>query len=85
MAHEDSTGFSADVRIWLEAGDKLVQLSHSSSTYVIAKEAIDLPSGNASIVCTIDGKRFERPVHLVNGMTKNNREAMVLSRDLIPF
>jgi hypothetical protein len=85
MAQENSAGFSAAVRIWLVAGDKQIQLSHASSTFVIAKEATDLPPGNAQIICTIDGERFERPVHLVNGMTSKCREAMVLSRDLIPF
>jgi hypothetical protein len=85
MEQNNPTGFSAAVRLWLVAGDKQIQLSHASSTFVIAKEATDLPPGNAQIICTIDGERFERPVHLVNGMTRECREAMVLSRGPIPF
>jgi len=87
MGIHNSTGYSADVRIWLRCDDQmLIPLSHASSTFVIAKNAIDYPACNAHIVFTIDEERFERPVRLVDGMKKESREAMVLSRDEIsPF
>ncbi len=64
----------------------MIPLSHASSTFVIAWEAVDLPAGDAEIVFTVDDERYERPVRLVNGMSRGNREAMVLSRDGVsPF
>ncbi len=86
MGEHNPTGYSASVRIWLSCNGQMVPLTHASSTFVIAKEAIDLPCGDAKIIFTIDEVRYERPVSLVSGMSKNHREAMVLGRDLVsPF
>ena len=72
--------------MWLSCGDRRISLSHTSSTYVIAKEPADLPPCDADIVFTIDGTRYERPIKLINGMTSSSREAAVASRDHIaPF
>ena len=86
MAHQNPTGYSATVRIWLYYGEKMIPLSHASSTFVIAKAPEDLPAGDAEIVFTVDGERYERRVQLVDGMSVKRREAMVLSCDAIsPF
>ena len=86
MGKVNPTGYSATVRMWLLHGDRVVPLSHTSSTFVIAWEPVDLPAGDAQIVFTVDGTRYEREVTLVKGMTAVNREAMVISRDKVaPF
>jgi hypothetical protein len=86
MGEHNPTGYSASVRIWLVAGDRKIPLSHSSSTFVIAKAPVELPAGDASIVFTIDDEEFTRPITLPNGMTLASREAVVLSRDSVaPF
>lgn len=81
MGEHNPTGYSASVRIWLSCDGRKIPLTHASSTFVIAKEAIDLPAGDAEIHFTVDDVPYSRPVSLVRGMSKNNREAMVLSRD----
>jgi len=58
-----------------------VPLSHTSATFIVAWEPIDLPPGEADIVLTIDEERFERPITLPNGISKTSREAAVLGRD----
>ena len=81
MGEHNPTGYSASVRIWLSYGGQKIPLTHASSTFVIAREAIDLPPGDAEILFTIDDVPYTRAVSLVRGMSKDNREAMVLSRD----
>lgn len=85
MATRNPTGFSADVRLWLRSGSQMIPLSHSSSTFVIAKTPIDLPAGDAEIIFSVDGEEYKRPVVLVTGMSTRRRETMVLSRDHLPF
>jgi hypothetical protein len=72
--------------MWMMCGDQRIPLSHTSSTFVIARTSVDLPACDARIVYTIDDARYERDVVLVNGMTRASREGMVLSRDHVsPF
>lgn len=85
MGQTNPTGYSAAVRLWLICGTQAIPLSHVGATYVIAKEPVDLHPGDAEIVFTVDDERYTRPIHLVNGMSKDHREAMVLSRDNLPF
>ena len=58
-----------------------VRLAHASSQFVIADRAVDLPACDASIIVTIDGRSYRRPIRLVNGMSAVWREAAVESRD----
>jgi hypothetical protein len=86
MGTENPTGYSAAVRIWLLCDGKKIPLSHTSSTFVIAWEAVDLPPGDAEILFTVDGTPYTRQVTLPRGMAIGDREAMVMSRDsLAPF
>lgn len=80
MGKTNSTGYSADVRIWLIASGTLVELSHAAGTFIIAKCPVELPAGDAHVVFSIDETRYERPVTLVKGMTQNCREAVVAAR-----
>ena len=79
--------YSAEVDLWLDCGPHgVVPLSQASSTFVIAATATTVPPCAAMIVLTVDGRRYERPVELVNGMSEVDREAMVLSHDGVsPF
>jgi len=86
MGNANPTGYSAAVRIWLRRGDRLVRLSHTCGSFVVAKERVDLPPGDAEIVFTIDDEQFERPVTLPNGMSTATRETTVSERDSVaPF
>lgn len=81
-----TTSYSARVRLWLSYGGRSIPLTHTSGTFIIAAEAVDLPPGDATIVYTIDEKRHERKVHLTEGMSPDRRETPVLSRDVVaPF
>ena len=74
------------MRLWLRCAGRMITLSHSASTFVIARTPIDLPPGNAEIVFEVDDERYERPVTLPSGMSADDRETMVLSRDTVsPF
>ena len=74
------------MQIWLIAGGRRIKLSHASSTFVVAAEAVNVPAGEAQIEMVIDGDRFERPVSLPGGLSPDNREATVFDRDSIaPF
>lgn len=59
----------------------MIPLCHSSSTFVIAREPVDLPAGEAEIILEVDGTRYQRPVTLPGGMRSDSREALVSSRD----
>jgi len=79
--------YSADVNMWIDCGvHGCVALTHTASTFVIAADAHELPACDAELILTIDGRRYVRPIRLVNGMTRMSRKAMILSRDAIaPF
>jgi hypothetical protein len=81
MGTQTPTGYSASVRLWLLCNGRKIPLSHSSSTFVIAAEPVNLPAGDAKIVFTVDGTPYERAVTLPEGMSRDVREAMVISRD----
>jgi hypothetical protein len=86
MGEHNRTGYSASVRLWLACDVREIPLSHASSTFVIAKQPESVPPGPATIIFSVDGERYERPVTLVSGLNPSNREAMVLSRDEVsPF
>jgi hypothetical protein len=86
MGKRTPTGYSADVQIWLICGDRRIKLSHASSTFVVAAEAVNLPACDAQIEMTIDGDRYERPVSLPGGLSAERREATVFDRDgVAPF
>ena len=64
----------------------MIRLSHTSATFVIAWEPVDLPQGDAEVIFTIDDTQYERAVTLPSGMSASSRETMVLARDSVsPF
>jgi hypothetical protein len=83
----DEFRYSAEVDMWMDCGPHgRVPLRQISSTFVITAEPREMPVCEALIVYTVDGRRYARPVVLVNGMSKPRREVMVLSRDEVsPF
>jgi hypothetical protein len=81
MGQETLTGYSTSIRLWLRYSGRIIPLSHSSATFVIAWQPIDLPVGDAEIVFTVDGTPYERAIKLPNGMQANSYETMISSRD----
>ena len=84
---KENVGYSADIEMWMDCGDLgRVDLHQASTTFVIAREARDLPPCDAVIVLVVDGKTYTRPVSLPGGMSQDDPEAVVLSRDDVsPF
>lgn len=80
MAKTD--GYSARVRMWLECGGRKIQVSHSAGDYVIVAESIEVPPGVATFIFTIDDKRFEREVELIDGIRPDCLETAI--RDVQP-
>ena len=86
MGKANSTGYSADVSIWLECAGRKIPLTHTSANYVITPEAINLPPCDAEIIFKIDGERYSREVWLEEGMSVQNREVKVTTRgEAAPF
>jgi hypothetical protein len=86
MGKVNETGYSATVRLWLQCAGHTLPLAQTSSTFIIAKEPIELPPNTpAQIIATVDDTTYRRDVTLVHGMTRNCPEAMILARDHIPF
>jgi hypothetical protein len=79
--------YSATTELWLDCGHLgCIPLSQSGSTFIIAVDAIGLPPCEAQVVVKVDGRVHRRAVKLANGLSKSNREAMILSSDgLCPF
>lgn len=74
------TGYSADVNLWLACGNDIIPLSHTSSTFVIARPPAHLEPCDATIVVEIDGDRFETPVVLPDGMNMVDRQTKVVKK-----
>ena len=79
------TGYSASVEMWLDCGKHgAVPLAQAAPTFVIAAIPTFLPPCTARIVMMVDGQRFEHTVRLVDGMTEDDREAVIALDDSIP-
>jgi hypothetical protein len=81
MGKVNPTGYSATVRMWLRYANQLIPLSHTASTFVIARDAVDLPAGDAQLVYMVDGIRHEHDVTLPDGMRQNRPQTTVFARD----
>jgi hypothetical protein len=63
-----------------------VPLEQAASTFVIAALPVTIPACVARIVLLVDGKRLERHVRLVSGLSPNVRKAMIAAHDdVAPF
>ena len=85
-ATRSTTNHSADVDLWMDCGPYgAIPLSQASYGFVIAATARDLPACIARIILTVDGRKYERTVRLVNGLASASRQAAVLPHEPLPF
>ena len=86
-SNSDNFSYSAEIDMWLDCGSLgRLPLRQTAPTFVIVAEPRDIPACDAEIVYTIDGRPHRRAVRLVNGVSTQSVETMVLSRDAIsPF
>jgi hypothetical protein len=73
------TGHSAVVRLWLEAQDRIVSLSHVCDEFVIAREDASVPPCEATVVFEVDGNRYERRVRLNDGLAPSGSKTFLTS------
>jgi hypothetical protein len=86
MGTINPTGYSAKVELWLQAEGGTVPLTHTCETFVIAARPTELPPGEATLVVSIDDKRIERAVRLVEGMRADRRRTPIETvGDVAPF
>lgn len=86
MGTINPTGYSAKVELWLQTDGRAVPLTHTCETFVIAAHPTELPPGQATLVVSIDDKRIERAVRLVNGMSSGQRRTPIETvGDAAPF
>ena len=73
--------------MWMEFGEHgQVPLEQVASTFVITALPASVPAGIVTVVLIVDGKRLERTVRLVSGITPGDRRAMIAAHDdVAPF
>jgi hypothetical protein len=76
---------SAEVRMWLDCGEHgHFNLSRITPTSVVTKDAVEVPSGDADLVVTVDGHEMRSRVHVTG--SSRGRAALVLAVDHVaPF
>jgi hypothetical protein len=76
---------SAEVRMWLDYGERgQVHLSRISPTSVVARDAHEVPAGDAVLVVAVDGEEMRKPVRVSS--SSRGRFARVLAVDNVaPF
>ncbi|HEY7116928.1 MAG TPA: hypothetical protein VH475_10100 [Tepidisphaeraceae bacterium] len=79
--------YSAEIDMWIDCGEYgQVPLEQAASTFVITALPVSIPACIARIVLMIDGRRHERPVRLVSGLSPGVRKAMISAHDdVAPF
>jgi len=77
--------FTTSVKMWLDCEGSRIPLAQAGSTFVVPKTSRDMPACEANLVVCVDGKEHSRRVTLVRGMSSNERQAMILSVDDVPF
>ena len=80
MSTETSPGaYSAAIRIWLEAGDRVIQLAQLDADWVIPQAPTELPPCEADIVLEVDGRAVRRRVSLPDGIFLNSKFVKVVT------
>jgi hypothetical protein len=81
MGTPTPTGYAAEVKLWMSCAGRILQLSHVSTTSVIAREPIDLDPCDADVVVSVDGRESSRPVRLVHGMRRDTPKTQICPRE----
>jgi hypothetical protein len=61
-------GYSADVKLSLIVGDRVIPLAQVGPQSCIAREVTCLPPSSAELVVSVDGHIRKRTVYLVHGI-----------------
>jgi hypothetical protein len=69
MATSSSSGYSADVQLWLETAGLIVELTQVGPDSIVVRQPITLPSSEADVVMQIDGHERRWRVLLPNGLS----------------
>ena len=77
-------GYSTKVEVWLEAEDQSIELTHASSTHVIAKNPITLPPCDGVVIYTVDGEPVATRVRLTEGMSASSGRTQIEALGEIP-
>ena len=80
------SAYSADVALWLECEHGQFPLAQVSRTFVVPATPQNIPPCNARVVVSVDGRRHEYDVLLVDGLRPDQDEATILANDQVaPF
>jgi hypothetical protein len=83
---ETQTNYSAAVDMWLDCYSRgKVRLAHVASSFVIADAGAEVPAGPANIILTVDGRKYERRVRLLDNLSPTNLHSLVEPYDEIPI
>ena len=70
-------GHSARVRMELRIHGQVVPIAQMGPDFVIVKEPVEFPPGQAEIFMSIDGSARSWHVYLVEGVTARRRETRI--------
>lgn len=83
---ETLTPYSADVDLWFECESGRIPLAQVATTFIIPARPTTLPPCRGTLVISVDGKQFRGEVDLVQGMSPDLPDALILSvDDAAPF
>lgn len=71
--------FSTNVELRLLVGEREFPLSHVGPGYVIFREAVDLPPGEAMLSIMVDGDDRQRCVRLPHGVQPFDMQARIVA------
>jgi len=74
-----STGYSAQVRLHLVIGSRILELGQIGPDRIVVREPADLPPGPAEVVMHVDSFERRWQVYLPDGISPQSREVRTIS------
>ena len=77
-ANQNHGGYSADVRMHLSVGGRILPIAQMGPDFIILDNPIDQPPASGEIVLRIDGGVRLWPVHLPDGISADKPETRII-------
>jgi hypothetical protein len=77
-ANQNQGGYSADVRMHLSVGGRILPIAQLGPDFIILDNPVDQPPASGEIVLRIDGGARLWPVHLPDGISADKPETRII-------
>ncbi len=74
---QTAVGHSADVRIHLHINGCVLPVAQLGPDFLVLRNPVDHPPGDAQIFMSIDGQEKRWPVHLTDGIDAKKRKTRI--------